>query len=94
MIFSNKDIRAFEFQIIEAKIDSQSLKPQGTNVYITLSGGTIRFRLDGGIPNSTQGHILSDRQSIELLNKSNIEKFQFVQASNIPSTLTVTYGEP
>jgi hypothetical protein len=92
MIFSDKNIVAFEFEILDSTGECQAIKHQGTHAYISLAGGSIRYRLDGGEPKPTEGHILSDRQSIELANLRNIENFKFIQASNVPSILTITYG--
>jgi hypothetical protein len=91
-LFDNPGIHAFDFKVFQSTLEAQNITIQGEIALITVSGGSIRYRFDGGDPNPTEGHIASSGDSIMLIHPSHLSNFKFIQGSTIPSTLSVTYG--
>ena len=65
-------------QITDQVFSISDMYRQYTQCYITVQGGNIRFRTDGGDPSSTNGHKLSDGDSLTLNGRIQISKFRCV----------------
>lgn len=57
---------------------------------ITCEGSQIRYRVDGGIPTATVGHILGVNDTLDLNLHSEAVNFQAI-AINGTATLSITY---
>lgn len=58
---------------------------------LSLEGGDIRFRLDGGAPDANTGHYLTNGDTLVLTETQTLEKFQALRVGEVNSTLQVTY---
>lgn len=58
---------------------------------LSLEGGDIRFRLDGGAPTQGSGHYLADGDTLVLTETQTLEKFQAIRVGEVSGTLQVTY---
>jgi len=58
---------------------------------LSLEGGDIRFRLDGGAPGANTGHYLTNGDTLVLTETQTLEKFQAVRVGEVNGTLQVTY---
>jgi len=63
---------------------------KAVRVYITVEGDSIRYRLDGGDPSSTVGHLAYTGEAIEIEGKTNLERFKTIRVTT-DATLHVTY---
>lgn len=59
--------------------------------FMTVEGGSIRFRVDGGSPTTADGHLVLDGGSVEIETIQALEKFKAIRAANKNATLFVTY---
>jgi len=58
---------------------------------LSLEGGDIRFRLDGGAPGANTGHYLTNGDTLVLTETQTLEKFQALRVGEVNGTLQVTY---
>lgn len=58
---------------------------------LSLEGGDIRFRLDGGAPSVGSGHYLTNGDTLVLTETQTLEKFQAIRVGEVSGTLQVTY---
>jgi len=59
--------------------------------FVTLSGGSIRYRYDGSDPTATVGHRLMHGDSIAVEGGVNIANFKAIREGDVSGTLSVTY---
>lgn len=57
---------------------------------ITLEGGDVRIRWDGGDPSATEGHLFAADEIRVLSGKNSIKDFKAIKVSGIP-VLHATY---
>ena len=62
-----------------------------TKAYITVENNNIRFRIDGGIPTATLGHLAVMGGLIELNSNSDIVNFKGIAVSETSAVLNCTY---
>ena len=60
---------------------------------ITVETAQIRFRIDGGAPTSTVGHILNPGDTITLDSNSDIANFKAIRTGTLSGLITATYGD-
>lgn len=59
--------------------------------YITIEGGSMRFRVDGEDPTTTTGHACGDQDIIVLDTRSALEQFRAVRSGDQDAVIQVTY---
>lgn len=59
---------------------------------ITVDGGSVRFRIDGGYPTTTAGHLLASGDKLILETNKEINSFKAINVS-VPASIQVTYDE-
>lgn len=59
--------------------------------YITVEGGSVRFRVDGVDPTTTTGHACSDQDIVVLDTRLALEQFRVIRSGDQDATLQVTY---
>lgn len=63
-----------------------------TRAIITIETAQIRWRMDGGNPSSSEGHLSNPIDSIILSNTSDITNFKFTRVSATNAILRVSYA--
>jgi hypothetical protein len=59
---------------------------------VSLEGGNIRFRVDGqALPTQTNGHLLTDGDTLVLAGSQALNQFRAVRAGDTNGTLRVTF---
>ena len=58
---------------------------------VTIEGGTLRFRVDGGDPTSSEGHYIESGDVLELDTIGTLEQFRAVSGTTSIVTMQVTY---
>jgi len=58
---------------------------------ISLDGGDVRFRLDGGAPTAINGHSLSSGDTLVLNGTQSLLNFRAIRKDTTDGTLRVTY---
>jgi len=64
-----------------------------TKAIITIENGSIRFKIDGNNPTSTDGHLLNDGDTLKLESTEEIENFKCIRNSDVDAILQVSYLE-
>lgn len=87
-----KSLSGFHYEQIAAEDKAKGIpRIQAEEVFITLWGGTVRYRYDGVEPDKITGHLLYDGMSLRLTSIGQIEHFSFISASDDPSVISITY---
>ena len=60
--------------------------------FITLETASVRFRLDGTSPTTTEGHLLTSGQNLTLNTPSQISNFRVISVST-HGVLKISYGK-
>ena len=60
---------------------------------ITVETAQIRFRVDGGAPTSTVGHVADIDDQIELDSVEDIANFRAIRTGTTSATISVTYSD-
>ena len=63
-----------------------------TRAFITVEVADIRFRLTGGNPSATLGHLLKNGESLVLTSASDIKNFKAFRDASADATIYVTYS--
>jgi hypothetical protein len=80
-------------------LSSAKIKPQ-SGLYarlsaraalLTLEGGDVRFRLDGGQPSASDGHYFSSGDALVISGTQSLQKFVAIKTGDAGGTLRVTY---
>jgi len=58
----------------------------------TLETGQIRFRIDGGVPSATEGHLLEIGAQLRLEGKTELNQFRGFRTGGTSGVLKVSYG--
>ncbi len=58
---------------------------------VTVEAASLRYRVDGGFPTSTVGHIAYVGDIIELESSSEMTNFRAIREGSVDSKITVTY---
>jgi hypothetical protein len=58
---------------------------------ISLEGGDVRFRIDGGPPSATSGHYFTSGDNLVLAGTQALKQFQAIRVGDVSGTLRVTY---
>lgn len=59
---------------------------------VEIRDAAISFRIDGGNPTSTVGHIATDGTLIELTSLSDITNFKAIRTTATSATIAITYS--
>lgn len=59
---------------------------------ITIEDQPLRFRLDGTAPTSTEGHLRTDTDAIELYGNDELRKFRMIRDGGVDATVRVSTG--
>src|SRR3990167_2991945 len=59
---------------------------------ITIETAQIRWRIDGGSPTSSEGHLSNPTDTILLHNSSDIKNFKATRVSSTNATIRVSYA--
>ena len=63
-----------------------------THAFATCETAQIRFRIDGGAPTTTEGHILNPGDSVKLNSAADIAAFRAIRTGATSGVLKVTYS--
>ncbi len=82
-----------------AGLSSVKIKPAGGSyaglsaqaALLSLEGGDVRFRLDGGLPTSDNGHYLGSGDTLCLSGTQTLQQFRAIRAGESNVTLRVSY---
>lgn len=93
--------KAFNYEAVTVSssavgLTSTKYNPSGHKAqvaFITVEGAQIRFRYDGTDPTSSEGHLFSPGDVLELIGFENIENFKAIRVGSTDATLRVTYEE-
>ncbi len=58
---------------------------------LSLEGGDLRIRLDGGLPTADHGHILVSGDALTLTGTQSLYQFRAVRSGEVNGILRVTY---
>jgi hypothetical protein len=59
---------------------------------VTVETAQIRFRVDGGVPTTTVGHLADIGDEISLESNEDIVNFKAIRVSSTSALITVTYS--
>ena len=59
---------------------------------ITVETAQIRFRIDGGVPTATVGHIADIGDQIELSSVEDIANFRAIRTGSVSAVISATYS--
>lgn len=62
------------------------------NAVINVENGNIRYRVDGGNPSATEGHMVRNGQVFYLSSSEDIQNFKVVRTGPDNATLHITFG--
>lgn len=65
----------------------------GNEAFITVEGGSMRYRIDGGDPSTIVGHLLSAGDNLRLRDIGEMNNFKAVKSGDLAGTLRVTYSK-
>lgn len=95
IIIADKEATAFEQVTVDntagGTILTSATYATNTKAYITVENNNIRFRIDGGIPTATLGHLVAMGSLIELNSNSDIVNFKGIAISETSAVLNCTY---
>ena len=60
--------------------------------YMTVEGAAIRFRVDGGAPTATVGHLANDGDKMLLESASDIKNFKAIRITTTSAVINVSYS--
>ena len=85
-------LSGYSFHRIEAKSTPLSIPIEGQpeEAFITLQGGSIRYRYDGKDPDEFTGHLLHDGMSLRLTGIGQLQNFRFILSSELPGSISLT----
>ena len=55
-------------------------------------GGRVTYRIDGGIPTSSGGHIVTPMSTITILGQENVKSFRIIRTDASNGAVAVSYG--
>lgn len=68
-------------------------QPSGRAAFLTLEGAEARYRLDGGNPSATEGHLWGiGTVPLAIFGADTLRSFRVVQAGASPATMQVSYA--
>lgn len=70
----------------------QGLRLSHNYCRITVNGASIRFWLDGTVPTSTTGQLVSVNDVIILESADELQDIQFIRANGADATLSCSFG--
>ena len=91
-------MKAFDNLVVGATVRSLNSEifkhgyEKAQRAVITVSGGNLRFRADGGDPNSSLGLPAYDGDVIELIGFNDINLFRAIRSGATDATLNVDYS--
>jgi hypothetical protein len=74
-----------------AKYTAQSGFAGASEAFLTLNGGNIRYKYNGGTPSSTEGHVLLDGGILVLKGQQQMKDFKCIRTGSADSEISVTY---
>lgn len=60
-------------------------------IYLTVEGDTIRFRLDGTAPTATTGHAVGTGASLQVKGMDKLLNFKAITTGTATSTMNISY---
>lgn len=69
---------------------SSSISSNALGCFITIETNNIRYRIDGGDPSSTEGHLVIAEQNIWFANSAAVRNFKAIAIGG-DATLVVTF---
>jgi hypothetical protein len=69
----------------------QNATNQAVSALLSLETAEIRYTLDGTVPTTAVGHIMSAGQSMTLVNQHQLANFQAIRTGGTSGALKVTY---
>ena len=86
----------FEQLTIDNTVGGKSLTENkygwSTKSYITVEMAQIRFRVDGGTPTASVGHVADISDTITLDSREDIVNFKAIRTGTVSAVINVTYS--
>ena len=93
----NFDAQAFEKITVDNTVGGKALTSGtfGTRryAYIQVETAPMRFRIDGGAPTTTDGHLVNPGDAIPLDSNEDITAFRAIRTTATNAVIQVTYSE-
>ncbi|MFA5143991.1 MAG: hypothetical protein WC522_07510 [Candidatus Omnitrophota bacterium] len=80
-------------KVLTASIYAPAQGRQASRAMITVEGGNIRYRVDGGNPTSASGHLATEGDIFALESIYEIKNFKATRVSTASGKLVVSYEE-
>ena len=80
-------------KVLTASIYAPAQGRQASRAMITAEGGNIRYRIDGGNPTSSSGHLATEGEIFALESIYEIKNFKATRAGSASGKIVVTYEE-
>jgi len=74
-----------------AKYTAQGGFTGASEAFLTLNGGNIRYKYEGGTPSSTEGHLLTDGGMLVLKGQQQMKDFKCIKTGASDSEISITY---
>jgi hypothetical protein len=58
---------------------------------ITVETAPIRWRADGGTPTASDGHLATDGDTVNLVNRAQVKRFRAIRQGGVSATIRATY---
>ena len=92
-------LTAMSFETIQVErkpigLNKHELRDQNgraERAFITLEGGDVRYRYDGGDPTASIGHILHSGCHLVVEGQNQLEAVKFIRTGNDDGILSVSY---
>lgn len=65
-----------------------------THAYITVEDAPIRYRIDGGEPTATEGHLLNPGDKLSINSHSDLNNFKAIRTTGTNGRILTTYSVP
>lgn len=75
----------------QSAVTFASLPGAGVLAVCSVDGNDARYRVDGGQPSNTTGHLIPQFSFIRIYGRKNLQAVQFCAASGTTATLRVTH---
>lgn len=86
----------FRFEQITIADTAIGLSPDkygsAQRAFITVNTASICFRVDGGTPEATKGHIVENGDTIELECAEDIANFKAIRTGSVSAVINVSYS--
>ena len=89
--FEQKTVGAVVVSLTTTTFNPYLTADKAQAAFITCANGPIRCRFDGENPTATVGHLLYDKETLELKSYTEIQNFRAIKSASTDGILSVTY---